>query len=386
MVTQNTTTGAATAARHIQLNQPQANQQIVIDNIAGAALDMAFPSEAAQLEQSGQDLVFLFENGGRIVLSNFFGLFDSHQLPAFNLEDGQSLPGDAFLAALREDLLPAAGPGAGAAAGSGGVGDYADDAGNLIGGVDRLDPLGTGTFGTAALPGIEAAGPLDLATGTLLVSLTTGISTTIGENGNYPSHPDAVPPGTYVGVFEDWEPNQHLGSHLAFEAAFGFTFTPDDNEVLNTITFTGPITGHLLVNGVEVLPDGAGNYVIAAADINNVSLLPNADSGADIPLSGFATITDPDSGLTGTVPFAFTAVVDAVADQPTGLHETVTYGPFHCEPGGNGEYGGGEVRVVASSEGPESFGFPGHGHHDPNDAPRRLLAQDRRRPDQRGGR
>ncbi|NHZ47537.1 hypothetical protein, partial [Nitratidesulfovibrio liaohensis] len=115
MVTQNTTTGAATAARHIQLTQPQANQQIVIDNIAGAALDMAFPSEAAQLEQSGQDLVFLFENGGRIVLSNFFGLFDSHQLPAFNLEDGQSLPGDAFLAALREDLLPAAGPGAGAA-------------------------------------------------------------------------------------------------------------------------------------------------------------------------------------------------------------------------------------------------------------------------------
>uniref|UniRef100_B8DLR7 von Willebrand factor type A n=1 Tax=Nitratidesulfovibrio vulgaris (strain DSM 19637 / Miyazaki F) TaxID=883 RepID=B8DLR7_NITV9 len=368
MVTQNTTTGAAAAARHIQLTQPQANQQVVIDNIAGAALDMGFPSEAAQLEQSGQDLVFLFENGGRIVLSNFFGLFDSHQLPAFNLEDGQSLPGDAFLAALREDLLPAAGPGAGAAAGSGGVGDYADDAGNLIGGVDRLDPLGTTTFGVQALPGIEDAGTLDLATGTLLVSLTTGISTTIGENGNYPEHPDAVPPGTYVGVFEDWEPNQHLGSHMAFQAAFGFTFTPDDNEVLNTITFTGPITGHLLVNGVEVLPDGAGNYVIAAADLGNVSLLPNADSGTDIPLSGFATITDPDSGLTGTVPFTFTAVVDAVADQPIGLHETVTYGPFHCEPGGNGEYGG-DVRLLGVSEGPDGFHPPFPGHFNPHDAP-----------------
>ncbi|HEU6437487.1 MAG TPA: VWA domain-containing protein [Nitratidesulfovibrio sp.] len=368
MVTQNTTTaGAASAARHIQLTQPQANQQVVIDNIAGAALDMSFPSEAAQLEQSGQDLVFLFENGGRIVLSNFFGLFDSHQLPAFNLEDGQSLPGDAFLAALREDLLPAAGPGAGAAAGSGGVGDYADDAGNLIGGVDRLDPLGTGTFGTAALPGIEDAGPLDLATGTLLVSLTTGITTTIGENGGYPEHPDAVPPGTYVGVFEDWEPNQHLGSHLVFQAAFGFTFTPDDNEVLNTITFTGPIEGTLLVNGVEVLPDGAGNYVIAAADIGNVTLQPLADSGVDIPLSGFATITDPDSGLSGTVPFAFTAVVDAVADQPIGLHETVTYGPFYCDHG-NGDYGNGEViaaRAMDSDGGDERSFW----HHNPHDAP-----------------
>ncbi|WP_035066751.1 VCBS domain-containing protein [Nitratidesulfovibrio termitidis] len=156
MVTQNTTTaGAASAARHIQLTEPQANQQIVIDNIAGAALDMAFPSEAAQLEQSGQDLVFLFENGGRIVLSNFFGLFESNQLPAFTLEDGQSLPGDAFLAALREDLLPAAGPGGGAGAAGGGVGDYADDPGSLIGGVDRLDPLGTTTFGVTPLATIE---------------------------------------------------------------------------------------------------------------------------------------------------------------------------------------------------------------------------------------
>lgn len=369
MVTQNTTTaaGAAPTGARIRLNSPQANQQVVIDNIAGATLEMGFPSEAAQLEQSGQDLVFLFENGGRIVLSNFFGLFESNQLPAFNLEDGQSLPGDAFLAALREDLLPAAGPGAGAAAGSGGVGDYADDAGDLIGGVDRLDPLGTTGIGTAALPGIEDAGPLDLANGTLVINLTTGISTTIEQNGGYPEHPDAVPPGTYVGVFEDWEPNQHLGSHLAFQAAFGFTFTPDDNEVLNTITFTGPIDGHLLVNGVEVLPDGAGNYVIAAADLGNVALLPNADSGTDIPLSGFATITDPDSGLSGTVPFTFTAVVDAVADQPIGLHETVSYGPFYCDHG-NGDGGNGEVinaRVMDSDGGDERSFW----HHNPHDAP-----------------
>ncbi|MGJ3523322.1 VCBS domain-containing protein [Nitratidesulfovibrio sp. D1] len=339
MVTQNTTTaGAASAARHIQLTEPQANQQIVIDNIAGAALDMGFPSEAAQLEQSGQDLVFLFENGGRIVLSNFFGLFESNQLPAFNLEDGQTLPGDAFLAALREDLLPAAGPGAGAAAGSGGVGDYDDNAGDLIGGVDRLDPLGTGTFGVTPLATIEDEGIIDPANGTLLVSITTGVTTEIpGQNGEVPLHPDQVPPGTYVGAFEDWQPNQHLGFTEAFAAAFGFTFTPDDNEVLNSITFIGPIDGHLLVSGVEVLPNGAGNYVIAAADIGNVTLLPNADSGTDIPLSGFASITDPDSGLTGTVPFAFTAVVDAVADRPLELGAEVTYGPFESIPGGEEE-------------------------------------------------
>lgn len=370
MVTQNTTTaaGAAPTGARIRLNSPQANQQVVIDNIAGATLEMGFPSEAAQLEQSGQDLVFLFENGGRIVLSNFFGLFESNQLPAFNLEDGQSLPGDAFLAALREDLLPAAGPGAGAAAGSGGVGDYADDAGDLIGGVDRLDPLGTTGIGTAALQGIEDEGPLDLATGSLVITINTNISTTIEQNGEYPEHPDAVPPGTYAGVFEDWEPNQHLGSHLTFEAVLGFIFTPTDNEVLDSITITGPIAGTLLVGGVPVAADGAGNFVISAADIDDVTLLPLADSGTDIPLSGFATITDPDSGLTGTVPFAFTAVVDAVADQPTDMNETVSYGPFYCDHG-NGDYGNGDGEVVNArvmdSEGDERSFW----HHNPHDAP-----------------
>ncbi len=182
---------------------------------------------------------------------------------------------------------------------------------------------------------IEDEGLIDPAGGTLLISLTTGISTEIpGGNGEVPLHPDQVPPGTYLGAFEDWQPNQHLGLTEAFAAAFGFTFTPDDNEVLNSITFIGPIDGHLLVSGVEVLPNGAGNYVIAAADIGNVTLLPNADSGTDIPLSGFASITDPDSGLTGTVPFAFTAVVDAVADQPLDL---VAHGPFVSIPGGEEE-------------------------------------------------
>ncbi|EGY26068.1 hemolysin-type calcium-binding repeat family protein [Desulfovibrio sp. A2] len=368
MVTQNTTTaaGAAPTGARIRLNSPQANQQVVIDNIAGATLEMGFPSEAAQLEQSGQDLVFLFENGGRIVLSNFFGLFESNQLPAFNLEDGQSLPGDAFLAALREDLLPAAGPGAGAAAGSGGVGDYADDAGDLIGGVDRLDPLGTTGIGTAALQGIEDEGPLDLATGSLVITINTNISTTIEQNGEYPEHPDAVPPGTYAGVFEDWAPNQHLGSPLTFEAVLGFIFTPTDNEVLDSITITGPIAGTLLVGGVPLAADGAGNFVISAADIDDVTLLPLADSGTDIPLSGFASITDPDSGLSGTVPFAFTAVVDAVADQPTGVHETVSYGPFYCDHGDGGN-GDGEVinARVMDSEGDERSFW----HHNPHDAP-----------------
>lgn len=119
---------------------------------------MNFPPESAQLEQSGQDLAFLFENGGAIILSDFFGLFDSKQLPSFSLEGGQVLSGEAFLATLREDLLPAAGPG-GVGTG-GGVGEYADNPGALIGGIGRLGTLGAGVTGAATLTTTEAVAAL----------------------------------------------------------------------------------------------------------------------------------------------------------------------------------------------------------------------------------
>ncbi|WP_208294549.1 VCBS domain-containing protein [Nitratidesulfovibrio liaohensis] len=56
------------------------------------------------------------------------------------------------------------------------MGDYADDAGNLIGGVDRLDPLGTTAIGTAALGTIEDEAPDAIDTVPTLIMTTSALT------------------------------------------------------------------------------------------------------------------------------------------------------------------------------------------------------------------
>lgn len=134
------------------------------------AADMTFQldgsMDAATLARQGDDLVFSFENGGSVVLTGFFEGETGLRL-GFEKQDGTLLTGKGFLTALAPDLVPAAGEGAAGQQG-GGVGDYADDAGNLIDGVDRLDGLGPDAFAVAALPGLDAAssGAADASGGT----------------------------------------------------------------------------------------------------------------------------------------------------------------------------------------------------------------------------
>jgi hypothetical protein len=134
------------------------------------AADMTFQldgsMDAATLARQGDDLVFSFENGGSVVLTGFFEGETGLRL-GFEKQDGTLLTGKDFLTALAPDLVPAAGEGAAGQQGSG-VGDYADDAGNLIGGVDRLDGLGPDAFAVAALPGLDAvsSGAADASGGT----------------------------------------------------------------------------------------------------------------------------------------------------------------------------------------------------------------------------
>ncbi len=151
----------------VTLLLPAAGQELHFDANAGSHFALGFPTDAASLDRSGDDLVFNFPDGGRIVLSGFFEGNNADLLPEFSLPEGGTVSGYDFLAALEPDLLPAAGPGAGAGAAGGGVGDYSDDPGSLIAGVDRLDPLTPFFWNSAVQPTLDAEGPLDTASGTL---------------------------------------------------------------------------------------------------------------------------------------------------------------------------------------------------------------------------
>ncbi len=134
----------STAFNILKLIQPSPGTTVTIPiDAENTLLGLGFAPDPNNVAQNGQDLEFSFEDGGKIVLQGYYDHFTSKTLPVMVTDSGDQLPGEQFLASLREDLLTRAGPAAGSGSPSSGSGEYADDAGNLLGGVDRLGSLGT---------------------------------------------------------------------------------------------------------------------------------------------------------------------------------------------------------------------------------------------------
>ncbi|MDL2210383.1 hypothetical protein LJC26_06225 [Desulfovibrio sp. OttesenSCG-928-O18] len=153
-----------TGLNALRLTQPAAGQTLTVPvNADNMRLSLGFTPDPNATGKNGQNLEFSFEDGGKIVLEGYYDHFANKTLPVMVTESGDELAGEDFLASLREDLLTAAGPGAGAAAGSGGAGEYADDAGSLIDGIGRLGSLGTDYWGrdTEAPEALVAMGPIE---------------------------------------------------------------------------------------------------------------------------------------------------------------------------------------------------------------------------------
>ena len=98
-----------------------------------------FPVGEAEVSRSGDDLVFVLENGVSITLKDFYASYTAQNMPAFEVE-GMEIAGADFFAALDQpELMPAAGP------------EPANDSHyqewsnmELLGGLDRLGGTDTG--------------------------------------------------------------------------------------------------------------------------------------------------------------------------------------------------------------------------------------------------
>jgi hypothetical protein len=153
---------AVVAETDITVAAPAAGQNLSVQAMEGlAGINLAFDPSEASVAQQGNDLVFSFENGGSVTVTDFFEFVDQESEVAFVLPDGAAAPAGALLAAFDIDLPePAAGPAAGPA--GTGVGEYAGDPGSLLAGVDRLGMLDPFRWSGDAEPdfedqGIEAA-------------------------------------------------------------------------------------------------------------------------------------------------------------------------------------------------------------------------------------
>lgn len=170
----------------IKLMKPQAGERVSIQSAPDARLEFAFSTADAVLEKSGNDLVFTFDDGSSLVLTDFYTAYTKENLPEFVVE-GQTIAGSDFFAALgNDDLMPAAGPAARAPAG-GRFREY--DESSLMDGIDRLDGL---DLGWQPQPLVQddllAAGPGFL--GTDGADITDGPDTSV----NLP--PELVPPSS----------------------------------------------------------------------------------------------------------------------------------------------------------------------------------------------
>ena len=129
----------------ITLSRPAAQTR---QTVAGGADDrfvFDFSTGDATLSRDGDNLVFAFDDGASLELTDFYGTYDKENIPDF-VVDGAEISGtDFFMAMNAPDLMPAAGPAAQQAQASRHDADWANSA--LYGGIDRLDGLDLGFDG-----------------------------------------------------------------------------------------------------------------------------------------------------------------------------------------------------------------------------------------------
>ncbi len=122
----------------ILLQKPAAGQATTLSPQAEDRLVFEFDSSEATLTRDGDNLVMSFDDGSTVNLTDFYVAYTSENMPTFLIE-GAEVDGEAFFAALGDELMPAAGTGTSAPQGSGSSVDTL--AGTLLGGIDRLEGL-----------------------------------------------------------------------------------------------------------------------------------------------------------------------------------------------------------------------------------------------------
>ncbi|CAK7055093.1 MAG: hypothetical protein DELT_01182 [Desulfovibrio sp.] len=243
---------------------------------ADQGLTLGFSTSGVTVERVGNDLVFRFEDGAESRVTNFF-VTEGKELPVFILEDGTQVSSADVLKQLNDaiDIETAAGPGAGSRPGSGGAGDYADDAGSLIDGVGRLGaagPLGQWGYGL---------GESETVTSAVNLGLTNISSTLYPINENMFAPTNAWDNGGIlrVGFVSASDPEGQPITYSLSPAVQYATMTTDDGSMLTLGTYRiDPVTGEIFIDleDFTTYPLGTGAAAQAAAETLANSLRVNA--------------------------------------------------------------------------------------------------------------
>ncbi len=166
---------------NIILQKPAAGQSISHTPQAEDILVFEFTPGDAQLERVEDNLVASFEDGSSIVLTDFYIAYTAENMPEFLIE-GETVPGEAFFAALGEELMPAAG-GNTTPQGSGTSQGF--ESGTLLGGIDRTSGLDQDNENTPSLQNISTRSISDNNDDTIVNTIVNNIvNNNVGNNNN----------------------------------------------------------------------------------------------------------------------------------------------------------------------------------------------------------
>lgn len=231
----------------IILTRPQAGQHTVLESVADSRLVLQFPTDQATMERAGDNLVFSFDDGSSIQLTNFYTQYSQESMPDFEV-DGTLVAGADFFSAFGPDLMPAAR-----------AARYSD-LGNsdLLDGINHLNELDWGmNLDRPYTEDVDALGVVSPDAGETNAAPVISISGTVSvvEAGVFVGGNDAkegVP--TASGQVNAYDPDGDA-LHFAFVA-------PDGSLVTSITTEYGVIT---------INPDGSYTYVLNNENANGLA-------------------------------------------------------------------------------------------------------------------
>ena len=232
----------------IILTRPQAGQHTVLESVADSRLVLQFPTDQATMERAGDNLVFSFDDGSSIQLTNFYTQYSQESMPDFEV-DGTLVAGADFFSAFGPDLMPAAARAA-----------RYSDLGNsdLLDGINHLNELDWGmNLDRPYTEDVDALGVVSPDAGETNAAPVISISGTVSvvEAGVFVGGNDAkegVP--TASGQVNAYDPDGDA-LHFAFVA-------PDGSLVTSITTEYGVIT---------INPDGSYTYVLNNENANGLA-------------------------------------------------------------------------------------------------------------------
>ncbi len=312
----------------ITLQRPQAGQVLALEPQADQNINLEFAADEALLSRDGENLIFSFEDGSSIELTNFYTAYGSENMPEFVI-DGNVIPGEAFFAALGEDLMPAAGNTSSPQGSGSGVGTKE---GTLHEGLDARDGADAGQNNQNDN---EPTTTFNLATGEVVTTNdSTGTTDNTGSDSDsgsgsspapqpnpYSAANDVLSADTGANLTGNLLANDDLpaGSTITtIEAPAGWTGTLDETTGAMTFTKDGTsitinqdgdyeLTTNFATSGIE---DVVFNYVAQDQDGNSyeASITVGNAGSSDLYLEKLqgtsAIVTDNETGNTYEYKFA----------------------------------------------------------------------------------